>query len=142
MGRPTNLTPALTAAVADLLREGVTRAAAFASVGIAPSTGAEWIRRGEDRDDRPGGDLYATFAAQVRAAEADHEGRMLALIDSAAAASPADWRAAAWILERRYPERWSARRQIDAPATEHALTLLRLADLLDVGEGERQPAAA
>ncbi|MEI7521444.1 MAG: hypothetical protein WCK40_08875 [Thermoleophilia bacterium] len=135
MGRPTNLTPALTTAVGDLLREGATRSSAFASIGIAPATGAEWIRRGEDRDDRPGGDLYATFAAQVRGAEADHERRMLALIDHAATASPADWRAAAWILERRYPNRWSARRQIDAPATEQPLTLLRLADLLDIGDG-------
>lgn len=83
--------------IAAILSVGCSRATAAKYVGSS----AETIRRTAKRDPE--------FAEQVRRAETGHELRYLQLIQGAAKDAKY-WRAAAWALERKYPERYAPRK--------------------------------
>jgi hypothetical protein len=53
------------------------------------------------------------FREFVNATESDVEANLLETITSYG-----DWRAAAWILERRYPQRWGQKRELDVNVTK------------------------
>lgn len=53
---------------------------------------------------------YREFRAAVQKAEAEAEERLLGIIEDAA---PNTWQAAAWMLERKYPERWGVKARIE-----------------------------
>lgn len=83
-------------------------AAAFA--GLSKETPIEWRKRGA-RDLRKGQDtVYAKFAQAVDQALAHAEVHSVAAIRSA---TKENWQAAAWLLERRHPDRWSKHVAID-----------------------------
>jgi len=102
MARTTVITDELTDAMCELVEAGLPIPVAGEAVGASRATVREWLRRSEDRDDRPNGDAYATFATRVRAANAR------AMADAvrdllATANNRSDWRAHAWFLERSWP---------------------------------------
>jgi len=82
--------------IAVILAVGCTRRTAALFVGCHVDT----IRRTAQRD--------AEFDARLRQAETSHEMLHLKHINSAAAEARY-WRAAAWALERKYPDRYGAR---------------------------------
>jgi transposase len=55
------------------------------------------------------------FAREVEKAEAQYAGRLLRVIDKA---SGLQWQAAAWILERRFPEQWGRHLVTEPPKSE------------------------
>jgi hypothetical protein len=73
---------------------------AAAAAGVHRVTVHWWLRKGAD-----GTEPYATFADRVHRALAEGELRMLAIIDKAALRDV--WQAAAWKLERKWPQRWA-----------------------------------
>lgn len=82
--------------------------------GVGYSTVREWIERGEGaHPDRPATPEFAAFAAACAGARARGEEKLLAIVIGAAAD---EWRAAAWILERAFPERWAERREVELRA--------------------------
>jgi hypothetical protein len=83
--------------VCAILSMGGSRRLAARYVCCAPKT----IRNTAERDPE--------FLAQLRQAEGQHELLYLRSIQSAAKKDQY-WRAAAWVLERRYPERYAQRR--------------------------------
>ena len=97
-GRPSKLTPALADDLVILLAAGASSARAARAVGVSERSVTRWLRNG--------------LAAQVKRARATtpeatdalSEARLVVLISRAALV---DWKAAAWLLERRHPERWS-----------------------------------
>ena len=89
-GRPTKRTPEVQRRLCDALAAGNTRRAACAFAGISDETLARWQSR------------FVDFADAVKKAEGDAEVRNVAII--ARAAQSGSWQAAAWWLERRYPE--------------------------------------
>ena len=99
-GRPTKLTPQVQARIVQAIVGGndITVAAAYA--GIGKTTFYEWLERGRKAKTGP----FADFADAIQKAQADAETRNVALI--AKAAQDGTWTAAAWWLERKYPERW------------------------------------
>ena len=107
-GRPSKLTPALQQKICEAIRAGnyIETAAAFA--GIRKSTLYDWLRRGS----RTSSGVHHDFAEAVEKALADAEARDVALI--AKAASDGVWQAAAWRLERKFPDRWGRRDRLDA----------------------------
>lgn len=110
--RPSKLTPSIQAALVASIANGATRQAAADLAGIGAATVREWIARGEGRDpDRPATPELEGFAAEVRRAEASLEIRCVETI-----LESDNWRAAAWLLERRFPDRWgpSARHEVRA----------------------------
>lgn len=98
-GRPTKLNATIQAAVVKAIATGNTRDTAAAYAGVNRATLFEWLARG--RRELTG--LYRDFADAVEKAEADAIVISVALIRTAA---QRNWQAAAWWLERRYPDEW------------------------------------
>ena len=131
-GRRPKLTRFRVKAVLLALEWGATMEQAAEAAGIARRTIYNWMDRGENEVTGP----FAEFLHAKRAAEAIAEARALAIIQRAATGgepitktrrAPApdgtiaetitaglslpDWKAAAWLLERRWPARWGLNRE-------------------------------
>ncbi|HKE79025.1 MAG TPA: hypothetical protein VKB54_06940 [Solirubrobacteraceae bacterium] len=115
VGRPTALTPELAERLVELLRAGSHPDVACKVVGIGRRTYYRWLARGQSNRarDRP----YADLRDRIGQARAEAEARAVAQI---ARAGADDWRAAAWFLERGFPDRWGRpaerERLIEIPA--------------------------
>ena len=75
--------------------------------GIDESTWHRWMRKGELAKNK--NSIYYRFYKAVRKAEAEAHARNVEIIQQAA---KTQWQAAAWWLERRYPEIWGRRDRI------------------------------
>jgi transposase len=104
------LTPDVTAQAASLIRAGLDVELAARQIGISPATWYSWQARGvlEGRANKP----YREFRAAIDRARAENEAILVGRV--AKAANAGSWRAATWLLERQYPERWSAQAVRDA----------------------------
>lgn len=90
--------------------------------GVARSTLYVWTKKGAQ-----GREPFATFHAQLQEALAASEARDVATIGAAART---DWKAAAWRLSRRFPQRWADRWQVhqiaEAKAKEDVRAILEI----------------
>lgn len=93
------LTPRRRGRIVDALRDGATREAAAAHAGIAPSTLRAWLACGRREHAGPFVDLVAAVESAELHAEAE-------LTRAWRRAADTDWRAAAELLPRRFPDRW------------------------------------
>ena len=118
MGR-TKLNDAVREAVVRDLTAGLPRAAAALRAGISASTFRRWMRKGRRRTAAFA--AYYTFAWAVRKAEQDAVARNVATIQKAAQTA---WRAAAWWLERKYPDTWAGNRRELAELKRHIAFLI------------------
>ena len=101
-GKPTKLTPLIEEKICDLIADtGCTVEGAAAYVGLDPSTVSRWRTRGMVE----GKGIYFNFGTALMRAKAKSEATHVANI---AAAAKTEWRASAWILERRFPDRYGA----------------------------------
>jgi hypothetical protein len=144
MARPTELirNPDKRARFLDAYRLGlpIEQAAHFAD--IPPGVVHEWIARGEGRDPRGRGMTPETraFAEDLARARAEQHTLDVTLIESAARGgaeierrtirrpsgevetvvrrSPPDWRAAAWLLERRYRSLYARPQQVEVTGAD------------------------
>lgn len=118
LGRPpVLLDDAKKARVIAAVRLGQGRNEAAASAGVARSTLFDALARG-----RRGDPLFADFADAVKAAEAFFERRALSRITKA---SRGTWQAAAWLLERKHPDRWAVHKEIRQHVTKDASTMTK-----------------
>jgi hypothetical protein len=142
VGRPAKLTADLHVTLVNAVRLGTSLPVAAAYMGLSPHTVKEWVRRGEGWDGRPTTGLYATFAVDIKRAQAADEVRRIARLEEAARGgkvlarktkttevlnaqgevvkrwteerySEPQWTADAWFLERSYPDRWGRRERVD-----------------------------
>lgn len=90
MARPTKYTPETVKKIVDAVRLGATYRLACDFAGITEETFSQWRKR------------YPEFSAQIKEAEGQGAIGWLARIEKAA--NDGTWQAAAWKLERRYPE--------------------------------------
>jgi transposase len=111
-GRPDKLTAARQERVVAAVRAGAHREQAAQAAGVSRSTLQAWLQRGEAADAPT---RFQKFAQALREAEAEFELEGLAVISRAAEGG--DWRAMAWKLERRHPERWGrqTRHEVTGP---------------------------
>ena len=100
-GRPSKLTSERLERLTDALRAGHTRATAAALAGIGESTLYAWLQAANQRDAAP---EFVDFLEAVKKAEFEGEDALVGIIRNAAEKT---WPAAAWILERRHPDRWA-----------------------------------
>jgi hypothetical protein len=91
-GRPSKRTPETVERILSLIRSGNTFSTAACSAGIDPATFSVWRNQ------------YPDFDKAVKKAESDAIARNCGLIQKAAINS---WQAAAWWLERRYPNEFA-----------------------------------
>jgi hypothetical protein len=114
----------LTAEVADQLAAVIAAGnhieVACRAVSLPRRTFNDWMARGES--DQPRDQLYRRFRERIQEARARGEVRLVSEVSRAAREN---WAAAAWILERAYPERWArvsqrAQAQPPEPAPEPA----------------------
>lgn len=122
MARPTKLNTEVHEAVCKALRAGNNRPASCAFGGITYQTMLNWSKRaqasiqalqgGESIDDS---ELpFVEFLEGVQKAEGQAEVGAVAIIQKAAREGiDGQWQAAAWWLERKFPDRWGRRERID-----------------------------
>ena len=96
MPRPTKLNAQRAQQICDYVAQGHTREVAAQACGIVSTTLYRWMKRGERQPDGP----YGEFCRALK--RADLEAELACLRQIKEAAQNGDWRAAAWMLERRY----------------------------------------
>jgi transposase len=143
MGRPSKLTPALAAAIAERVRNGNFPDVAAQCEGVGKSTFYAWMSRGQAETEGP----FRDFAESVTRAEAEFESTQL---DAVRVAVDRDGNKAnaKWLLERRQRDRWgqSIDVRVQSEAVDRVLARLRegldpeayarCLDVLDSDEGE------
>ena len=105
MGRRSKLTPEVQEKICEYVRQGLTYEIAARAAGISESTFYRWRERGE----RARSGKFREFWEALKRAEAEAEQR---LVERILAASSDTWQAAAWMLERRYPDRWGRKDRV------------------------------
>jgi transposase len=103
-GRPTKFTPERTTKLITALRAGNYRDTACKYAGISFQTLRNWIKIAESPD-APA--EYVEFLDAIEKAEAEAEMVDIGIIRQAA--QEGQWQAAAWVRERKNPERWGRR---------------------------------
>lgn len=83
-----------------LKKGGANNADISAAVGVNPSTLSQWINHPKSKN-------QTALSKALKKAEADYKNALLAII--ARDAKERDWKAAAWLLERKYPAEYAKR---------------------------------
>ena len=119
-GRPTDCTPETTRRIVDAVRLGLSYDDAAAAGGVGYTTMRDWINRAEAEQQRLADNPKARprtseqpfldFSEALRKAEAEGQLRNAALVQKAA--DEQNWRAAAWILERRHSKTWGSNAEL------------------------------
>jgi transposase len=95
---PDEADPELADDLTLLLAAGASPARAARALGVGERSVRRWLGNGlRDR-------VVAARASRPESTDALSEARLVVLI---ARAAQDDWRAVAWLLERRHPERWA-----------------------------------
>jgi transposase len=105
MGRPTKLTPEVKDRLLSALRAGNYLEPACVYAGISYQTFLNWKERGE----REGRGPYFEFLEAINKAMADAEIRAVAQWQQA---MPENWQAVRDFLDRRHPDRWRKREEL------------------------------
>ena len=139
-GRPTKLTSELTEEIAQYLRAGNYIETTAARVGINRDSIYEWLKRGAKEQERLSKNprarlrkreaIFVEFSDTVKKAQAQSEAMLVGLIGKAA---QKNWTAAAWRLERKYPDKWGRTERNVATAQDDPVKELakQISDLRD-----------
>lgn len=103
--RPEIITRELIGEICNYIAAGYSYSAAAKLAGIAESTFFRWRAMGQLEGAE---DIYVVFYLEVEEASAFSEAEALQLVRSSAI-KERNWRAAAWFLERRFPEKYQKR---------------------------------
>ena len=106
MGRPPKLSASIQERIVSGIRSGNYAVQAAAAAGVHRSTYYRWLERGKEASSGK----YRDFFEAVERANGEAEVSMVAIIRKAAIDK---WLAAAWLLERRFPQRWARRYLVD-----------------------------
>lgn len=124
MARPSKINQPLIKAIAKDLALGVAVTTCAEGHGISYQTYLNWKSRGEDlaREREDGIDcgsddlLFLEFFDEVKKADLEAQRRWLGQIDQAAANG--EWTAAAWRLERRFPNEFGKAARVEITGAE------------------------
>ena len=108
MGLPTSLTPEVQSIILACIKKGAYVETAVVYAGINKDTYYEWMKRAEK--EQPG-QLHRDFSDAVEKAKAEAELLDITIVDKAARGG--QWQASAWRLERKFPQKWGRRTEVD-----------------------------
>lgn len=151
LGRPLTLDADLSKELASLLRRGLTQTDACLVAGVPRSTFYDWLSRGRDlwethgADGRISSDTLATLTVEelvlLDFSDAIAGARAIGKYDALVAIRSGmtdDWRAAAWFLERSFPDEFGRRDRIEVESEETVTIRIKwpeeLHDYVDVDE--------
>jgi transposase len=104
------------AEITAAVTEGATRGKSLTANGVGEAIYRQ-IKRAAGDKNHPHSSLYKSFLKGLDKAEAQAEKTLVQTISASA-----DWRAAAFLLERRWPDEWSQRIQLEVKKeVEHVL---------------------
>jgi len=119
-GRPTKLDERTQEKIISAIKAGNYIETAAAYAGISKNTLYEWLKRGEREKQRveksnkakikKSEEIYVIFTDAVEKALAEAEMRDVLIIGKAA---EKEWQAAAWRLERKFPDRWGRKLNVE-----------------------------
>lgn len=107
--RPYTISPQQRLLLVQAIQQGNTFTAACRLAGVSPHTFKTWMMKGGDPEsdsDEKSSDPqepYKSFAEDVRRAEAESE---TVLVGRIRGHSTTDWKAASWLLQRRFRDTW------------------------------------
>ena len=104
-GRKTKLTPEVQEIIVDGINAGLTLVLTCARAGVTYVTFYRWLEKGEAANSG----VFCEFFNAVSRAKADSALRLVSQITLQA---PTDWRAAAFLLERRFPDDYGKRSEV------------------------------
>lgn len=113
MNESCKLTPARHKKLVAMMKAGNFMGTAAQACGIHVNTLRIWLTKGRDKLDDQGevaeeGDpKFRQFAADFDAASAVGEVELVRVVKKG------DWKGAAWILERRHPDRWRGKSSVE-----------------------------
>jgi len=93
---------------ANMARAGMTREHTAKALNLSPSTYYRWLELGQNS---PEGTLERRLYDTVSKAEGEAIARNITIIQKAA--QDGVWQAAAWFLERRYPNDYARKERLD-----------------------------
>lgn len=126
-GRKTKLNRQVLKRAVELKKGGANDVDIMAAIGITKSTFYEWLNN-------PKTDLQRDFSEGLKKAEADYKNALLASIKSA---GEKDWKAHAWLLERKYPAEYARVDRVQAEVKQETKAEVAVTHFFDYGdEGE------
>lgn len=131
LGRPTNLTPEIQQTIFDHITRGLPMRTAALVAGVSVRSINDWRTRGKS-----GEEPYASFYEAVELAKAQFAAVHAGVINEAGRLG--DWKASAWLLERR-TSAFVKREKVEAEAkVEHSGGVKVELYIPDNGRGGRQ----
>jgi transposase len=124
MGKPKCTNDAIEAAI-KLKKGGANDKDIAAALGVTAETFCRW------KND-PKTDKQQQLSQGLKKAEADYKNALVGII--LRDASQRDWKAAAWLLERKYPEEYARTDRIQATVEQETKASVRVEHYLDYGE--------
>lgn len=122
MARRCKLTPEVQERICHAIRIGAYHEHAALAAGVSYETFRRWMAQGE----RASSGQFRVFCVAVKKAEAAAAVGWLARIEQAA--NDGQWQAAAWKLERRFPDKWGRNDRV-AVQHEGAVDVRVIADM-------------
>lgn len=107
-GRPSKLTPDLRVSLLNAIMVGLSVEKACAYVKIHKQSYYNWINQGRIDDEQNNDSIYREFFDSLRNAEEKAEIKLLVDLQK-----EEDWRAKAWLLERRFRRDWARTEKVE-----------------------------
>lgn len=112
-GRPTKLTKEVQDKVALAVGLGAPYELAALYAGLDRTTVWDWLKKGENQTEGP----FREFSNAVKKAEGDG---VVGCLASVRKAGQQQWQAAAWWLERKFPESFALRRDTNVTVNNYS----------------------
>ena len=106
MARTLTLTKVVHNRIIAAVRNGASVEVAAQAAGVSKSAVYNWLAWGREPDAEP---HFVELVEALEKASGENQTRLIAVIQKATATT---WQAAAWMLERKYPDQWGRKDRI------------------------------